>query len=167
MYLIFMSNSEIEYVITGHCDENTSIESELEVKDGDNLTDNEIYDLRDYHNPNIYDLTLNIVKRKAFALRFNYVIQTEKICLAAVNKNGLALQYVQEQTPKICLAAVNKNGLFLKYVQEQTPDICLAAVKNNGLALQYVRKQNLDIIDEALKNNSNSRNFINWNDFKN
>ena len=33
-----MSNSEIEYEITGRCNENTSIDSELEVKDGDNLT---------------------------------------------------------------------------------------------------------------------------------
>ena len=65
------------------------------------------------------------------------------ICLAAVNQNGYALQYVHEQTPGICLAAVNENGCALKYVHEQTHEICLAAVNENVRALEYVREQKL------------------------
>ena len=54
--------------------------------------------------------------------------QTPEICLAAVQQNGYALEYVKEQTPVICLDAVQKNELALQFVKEQTPIICMAAV---------------------------------------
>jgi hypothetical protein len=34
--------------------------------------------------------------------------------------------------PKFCMAAVEQNGLALQYVKEQTPDICMTAVKQYG-----------------------------------
>lgn len=64
--------------------------------------------------------------------------QTPEICLAAVQQDGLALEFIKEQTPKICLAAVKEGGLALKYVKKQTPEICLAAVKENEAALPCV-----------------------------
>jgi hypothetical protein len=47
--------------------------------------------------------------------------------LAAVQKNGLALQFVKEQTPEVCLAAVKQNGLVLCHVKKKTPEVYLAA----------------------------------------
>lgn len=40
-------------------------------------------------------------------------------------------EYLQtkERTPEICLAAVQQDGHALQYVKEQTPEICLAAVQ--------------------------------------
>jgi hypothetical protein len=45
------------------------------------------------------------------------------------------------QTPEICLAAVQLDGSALQFVNNQTPEICLAAVTQNGLALDYVTVQ--------------------------
>ena len=36
------------------------------------------------------------------------------------------------------LAAVSRNGYALQYVKDQTAEIALAAVQNDGYALQYV-----------------------------
>ncbi|MFQ9152004.1 MAG: DUF4116 domain-containing protein [Blautia sp.] len=35
-----------------------------------------------------------------------------------LSKNGYALAYVKEQTNELCLAAVQQNGLALKYVKK-------------------------------------------------
>lgn len=32
--------------------------------------------------------------------------QTVELCMAAVNENGLALQYIENQTSEVCMAAV-------------------------------------------------------------
>ena len=61
-----------------------------------------------------------------------------KEALKAVEENGYALQYVQDQTEEICLKAMEQNGLALQYVLDQTEEICLKAMEQNGLALQYV-----------------------------
>jgi hypothetical protein len=79
--------------------------------------------------------------------------QTEAICLVAAQQNGLALEYVNDQTEAICLAAVQEDGLALIYVKDQTEAICLAAVQKDGLALQYVLDQTEAICSEAVKNN--------------
>jgi hypothetical protein len=51
-------------------------------------------------------------------------VQTEEICLAAVNQNGTALGHVNVQTEEICLAAVNQDGSALYYVEEQFLEVC-------------------------------------------
>ncbi len=58
--------------------------------------------------------------------------------LAAVQQDGYALRYVNNQTERICLAAVQQDGNALQYVNNQTEAICLAAVQQYGYALQYV-----------------------------
>lgn len=71
----------------------------------------------------------------------NNSFDIEKICLAAVNENGLALKYIENQTKELCLVAVNENGLALKYVKQQTNELCLAAVNENDLASKYVKNK--------------------------
>lgn len=46
--------------------------------------------------------------------------KTEDLCLAAVQNDDRALEYVPEKlkTPELCLAAVQENGGVLKYVPE-------------------------------------------------
>jgi hypothetical protein len=65
--------------------------------------------------------------------------QTERICLAAVRSNGMALRHVKHQTYQICLAAVKQNGRALQYVNHQTVDICHEAIKEDPKAHEYVK----------------------------
>jgi len=44
--------------------------------------------------------------------------QTESICLAAIEEDGLALQHVIDQTEKLCLAALSQNKNAIQYVDE-------------------------------------------------
>ena len=46
--------------------------------------------------------------------------------------------FAKEQTVELCLAAVQQNGLALQYIKEQTLELCLAAVKQNNHALKLV-----------------------------
>ena len=50
--------------------------------------------------------------------------QTYKICIAAINKNAYALQYVREQTLELCTRAINKNIRALQYVHADHIDTC-------------------------------------------
>ena len=66
-------------------------------------------------------------------------------CLAAVMKEGFAMLLVMPEslkTTEICLAAVQDNGLALEFVPEElkTVELCRTAVKNNAKALQFVPK---------------------------
>lgn len=61
--------------------------------------------------------------------------------LEEVTRNGLNLEYVEEQTEEICEASVTQNGMALKFVMKQTKRICEIAVKNTIRALQYVEER--------------------------
>jgi hypothetical protein len=75
------------------------------------------------------------------------------LCLAAVQSNGLALQYIASdaQTDAICRAALQANGLALQYVARQTRELCLVAVRQNGEALAYVCHQTDELCREAVR----------------
>ena len=103
--------------------------------------------IEDYLTP---EICLAAVQQDGMALEY-VKEQTPEICLAAVQKNEWALEYVKDQTPEICLAAVQQNGFVLKYVKEQTPEICLAAVKQTGDALGYVKEQTSELCLAAVK----------------
>jgi hypothetical protein len=65
-----------------------------------------------------------------------------EICLEAVKKDGLTLQYVPENimNKNICLKAVRENRYALNFIPKNIKDydFCLKAVKKDGLTLQYV-----------------------------
>ncbi len=87
--------------------------------------------------------------------------QTEKICLAAVNRNGNALEHVKDQTEKICLAAVKNYGCSLRYVKHQTTKVCIEAVKQDSFSLQYVKDKTEEICIEAVKRKDESIAYAN------
>jgi predicted transcriptional regulator len=64
--------------------------------------------------------------------------KTEELYLAAVKKNGQALQCIPEamKTETLCLAAVQQDGEALRYVPEalKTETLCLAAMKQCAMA---------------------------------
>jgi hypothetical protein len=97
------------------------------------------------------------VSKKRYGLRYIPILmRTPEICLAAVNQDGCALEYVPIRRltvgmvpPEICLSAVTENGLAIEYfpigmpinIGMRTRDICLAAVNQNGYALKYVPEE--------------------------
>jgi hypothetical protein len=87
-------------------------------------------------------------------------IQTDALCLAAVQAAGWALRHVQYQTEAICLAAVRQNGASLQFVTTQTETICLTAVQQNEYALQFVRNQTEAICCAAVAQNPEARCYV-------
>jgi len=68
-------------------------------------------------------------------------LQTYEICLAAVRKNGLNLEYVKiEQTDELCYEAIAENPFALEYVKNQTLHMCFTAVKKCPESLSKVRE---------------------------
>ena len=89
-----------------------------------------------------------------------YPIQSEVMCLIAVEQNGLALKDVINQTELIIDLAVRQNGLALQYARYQTFPICLAAVMQNGLALQYVYYQDIILCQAAVSQTPYARKHV-------
>jgi hypothetical protein len=98
--------------------------------------------------------------------------------MAAVQKDGFALKYVQEEIinqtieqtnsdllsgsiyAKICMAAVQNNPLALHYVTQQTPEICMAAVQKLAYVLRFVKYQTLEICMVAVQQNGNTLQYV-------
>ena len=64
--------------------------------------------------------------------------QTEKICMAAIQQNKWAFDYVANQTCKLCEMAVNKNPHSLNRVKNKTFWLCCEAVHKDETCLYYV-----------------------------
>ncbi len=105
------------------------------------------------------DFCLAAVQEDGIKLEF-VKEQTPKICLAAVQQNGFSVCYVHEQTPEICMAAVQQKSHALQCVHEQTPEICLAAVQQNGHVLGFVKEQTPEICLAAVQQDGNGLTFV-------
>ena len=92
--------------------------------------------------------------------------------LAAVKKNGYALQYASEKFKNdkdVILAAVNKNGNALRLASEifkNDKDVVLAAVNQHGDALFYTSKDlknDNDIVISAVTQNGSALQYASEN----
>ena len=63
-----------------------------------------------------------------------------RVCLAAVQQNGMALEFVLEplHSSEICLAATRQNGMTLRFVERPNAEVCAAAVLTTPAALELV-----------------------------
>jgi len=70
---------------------------------------------------------------------------TEDLLCSAVLYNSDNFQWIppELQTEKICLIAVRRDGLSLKHVAKQTKEICFEAVGENRKALMYVEDKDV------------------------
>jgi len=109
-----------------------------------------------YNNPELCKLA---VQQNGYALEYINE-QTEELCKLAVQQNGYALQFVKEQTEEICKLAVQQNGYALDYVKEQTPEICKLAVQQQGCALQFVKEQTPEIYKLAVQQNGYALQYV-------
>jgi hypothetical protein len=106
-----------------------------------------------YININIdwYDEYESFVAVLWDGLNLQYVpVQTDELCLAAVQENGLALQYVLNKTSEICSEAVKNDGLALQFVEDQTEDMCYTALMHKPLAFKYVKNKTPGITEYAI-----------------
>jgi len=76
---------------------------------------------------------------------------TEQQRIELVEKDGMNLGdlHADEQTYKICLAAVRKNGMALQWVAKQTPLIIFEAI---GRTPNAIRHAEVSIVTDALSN---------------
>jgi len=99
--------------------------------------------------------------------------QTPEVCLAAVQKNGYAIQFIykKNQTPEVCLAAVKQNGYAIQYIDNKklSEEICLTAVQQNGSAIQFINKKNQthEVCLAAIQQNKKAIQYIKNEEFKN
>jgi hypothetical protein len=85
-------------------------------------------------------ICLEAVKKNYKALsHINPVYKTDEILLVGIQQSHdvYANYVVNIESLTFNLAAVQQNGLALQYINNKTPELCLAAVQQNGLALQY------------------------------
>jgi hypothetical protein len=73
--------------------------------------------------------------------KINPLIQTEDDALAVIlQEGGFALRNISRdlRTQRVCLAAVQENGYALEFVKKQTLEICMAALRQNRDAEQFI-----------------------------
>lgn len=77
----------------------------------------------------------------------NMDIYNQELFKAGMETHGLDLKWIKkhQQTPEICMAAVQQNGLALEFSYIHTPEICRAAVEQNGLAIQFVDEKTQEL----------------------
>ena len=92
----------------------------------------------------------------------NLLIRDKDIVLAAVNQDGMALEYAHDDLKdnrEVVEAALESEGVALRYASQalkSDKDVILAAVRKNGSALQYVNdefKQDREVVLAAVKKN--------------
>lgn len=64
---------------------------------------------------------------------------TLKEALNMVKQNPTQIRYMQDPPEDLCLAAVSRNGLVLEFIENQTPEICRAATLQNPEAKRFVK----------------------------
>lgn len=82
-----------------------------------------------------------VIKRSPQSIRWLKKVELPyQYYLLAVEKDGMAMQYVPEkhQTPELCLAGIKQNPNSVMCIKNCIQDYYLTAVKLNGKALQYV-----------------------------
>lgn len=96
------------------------------------------------------------------SIRWSHIweTETERICLAAVRQNGLALQFVKHKTLKICEAAVEQNGWALRYVPQQTYDLVRRAYMQNPGISELVDPRFRNLLEYAVSNTGSQR--VTW-----
>ena len=77
--------------------------------------------------------------------------QTEEICIAAIEQNTLALEFVNDKTEKICKVALKINPYLLRTIKDQTEEMCLVAMEGNIFMMEYVKNQTPRIIEKAME----------------
>ena len=92
---------------------------------------------------------------------WNVIEQTEAICIAAVQQNGWALEFVNQQTENICVAVIKQYGDALEIVKDVamiTFEYHIFECKNRKL---YITKpENVYLFTIGCENNITKDEFV-------
>lgn len=110
----------------------------------------------DWHNPEFE------VKLMGFKPRDLKYIENQKdeVCMAAIQRDPVALFDVKKQTPEICMTAIKQKGEMVGVVKNQTPEICMAAVLNDPWSISYIKNPSLEVCMAALHQDPRVFDFI-------
>lgn len=92
--------------------------------------------------------------------------QTEEACKKIVEKNGLELQFVENQTEEICMIAIQQNSSAFKYVKNQTYSLCRAIIEMGFIVgkhwenITLIKEQTEDLCQMMVKLDSSSIMYI-------
>lgn len=85
---------------------------------------------------------------------------SEEMIKKYLQRNGLELQYVENQTLELCLIAVKNKGTSLRFVKNKTLELCQEAVLNDPKAIKYVEEQFKKEIENFKPSNKKNKNKI-------
>jgi len=88
---------------------------------------------------------------------------SEEFLIELLDHWDRAIEYMVDPSEKICLAAVKKDGELLRFIKNQTEEVCLKAIRKCGIhggVLQYVNNQTENIIMEALEEDPSSLRYV-------
>jgi hypothetical protein len=68
-----------------------------------------------------------------------YVNHSERMCLAAVTVNGMALGLAKRKTPKVRMAAIMQNPDSIQFITNPTEEEQLAAVRIDAYAVKHIK----------------------------
>ncbi len=90
-------------------------------------------------NNEIYEILKNILNKNGLLLEF-IENQTEELCIIAIKNNINAYTFVKNKTYEINKILLNIDGNMLQYIENQTDELCIIAIKNNINAYTFVKK---------------------------
>ncbi len=70
---------------------------------------------------------------------------SEEEQLAAVKKDGYAIDLISDPSEEVQLAAVQQNGYTIRFISDPLEEVKLAAVEQNGLAIYYIYNPSLEV----------------------
>ena len=63
---------------------------------------------------------------------------SERVQLAAVTEDGLAIRFIENPFKKVQLETVTQDGRYIRYINHPYEEVQLAAVMQNGEAIRYI-----------------------------
>ena len=87
---------------------------------------------------------------------------SEPVQLAAVQQNGGAIEYITNPSEAVQLAAVKRHGEAIRYISNPTEAVQLAAVQQDGDAIEYITNPSEAVQLAAVRRNSLAIQWI-WN----
>jgi hypothetical protein len=92
-------------------------------------------------------------------------LKSFSVCLAAVNLNPTMIQYCHQHDDDddtLALAAVDQNGLCLQYIPHPSPQVILAAVNQNGTSIRHGSKQLLtsNVVCHAIRQTTETLKYL-------
>jgi hypothetical protein len=80
-------------------------------------------------------IQMNLVQKNGLTIRYiinKGIIPSEKVQLAAVNKNGYAILYIENPSEKVQLASVNEYGSAIHCIENPYPSVIELYEKLSG-----------------------------------